>query len=105
MAALALERGLCDPETAAEYVGRKLLSSEAFAQARKEYQGATANYAPPYHAGFTLRKPDERALLEIWHIGYGPNVSYGSLKNLRNLRRKSEAPTSGATELAPGSDS
>jgi hypothetical protein len=29
------------------------------------------------HAGFTLRRPHERALLEIWHIGYGPNVSYG----------------------------
>ena len=26
---------------------------------------------------FTLRKPDERALLEIWHIGYGPNITYG----------------------------
>jgi len=26
---------------------------------------------------FTLRKPDERALLEICHIGYGPNVTYG----------------------------
>jgi hypothetical protein len=26
---------------------------------------------------FTLRKPGERPLLEIWHIGYGPNVSYG----------------------------
>jgi hypothetical protein len=68
---------LCDPESAAEYVGRKLLSKETFAQARKEYQRATANYAPPYHASFTLRKPNERALLEIWHIGYGPNVSYG----------------------------
>jgi hypothetical protein len=31
-----LERGPCDAETAAEYVGRKLLSKEAFAQARKE---------------------------------------------------------------------
>ena len=80
-----LERGLCDPETAAEYVGRKLLSPEAFAQARKEYQRATANYAPPYHAGFTLRKPDERALLEIWHIGYGPNVSYGLCVTHPNL--------------------
>ena len=72
-----LERGLCDPETAAEYVGRKLLSPEAFAQARKEYQRATANYAPAHHAGFTLRKPNECALLEIWHIGYGPNITYG----------------------------
>jgi len=26
---------------------------------------------------FTLRKPGERPLLEIWHIGYGPNISYG----------------------------
>ena len=59
-----LERGLCDPETAAEYVGRKLLSPEAFAQARKEYQRATANYAPPYQPPFTLRKPDESPLLE-----------------------------------------
>jgi len=25
----------------------------------------------------TLRKPGERPLLEIWHIGYGPNISYG----------------------------
>ena len=31
-----LERGLCDPELAAEYLGRKLLSKGAFAQARKE---------------------------------------------------------------------
>ena len=29
--------------------------------------------APP----FTLRKPDERSLLEIWHIGYELNISYG----------------------------
>jgi hypothetical protein len=71
-----LERGLCDPETAAEYVGRKLLSQEVFAQARQEYKRVTANYTPPYHAPFTRRKPDERALLEIWHISYGPNVSY-----------------------------
>jgi hypothetical protein len=70
-------RGLCDPEIAAEYVGRKLLSKEAFSQARKEYQRATANYASPYHAGFTLHKPDERPLLEILHIGFGPNISYG----------------------------
>ena len=33
-----LERGLCDPELAALYLGRKLLSKEAFAQAGKEYQ-------------------------------------------------------------------
>jgi hypothetical protein len=59
-------------ETAAEDVGRELLSKETFAQARKEYQPATGNYAPPYHAGFTLRKPNERALLKIWHIGFGP---------------------------------
>jgi hypothetical protein len=26
---------------------------------------------------FTLGKPDERALLEIWHIGSGPNITYG----------------------------
>ena len=71
------ERGLCDPQTGAEYVGRKLLSQELFAQARQEYQRVIANYALPLHAGFTLRKPDEYALLEIWHIGYGPNVSYG----------------------------
>jgi hypothetical protein len=57
-----LERGLCDPQTAAEYVGRKPLSPEAFAKAGQEYQRATANYAPPYRAGFTLRKPDERRL-------------------------------------------
>jgi hypothetical protein len=57
--------------------GRKLLSPEAFAQARKECQRATANYAPAHHAGFTLRKPNECALLEIWHIGYGPNITYG----------------------------
>lgn len=61
--------GLCDPETGAEYVGRKLLSPKVFARARQEYQRATANYAPAYHAGFTLRKPQERALLEFWHIG------------------------------------
>jgi len=54
-----------------------LLSPEAFAKARQEYQRATANYAPPYHAGFTLHKPDERALLEIWHIGYGPHITCG----------------------------
>ena len=72
-----LERGLCDPETAAEYIGHKLLSPEAFAQARKEYQRATANYAPAHHAGFTLRKPNECSLLEIWHIGFGPNITYG----------------------------
>src|SRR5215468_10425769 len=72
-----LERGLCDPETAAEYVGRNLLSPEAFAKARQEYQRATANYAPAHHAGFTQPKPDESPLLEIWHIGFGPNVSYG----------------------------
>ena len=72
-----LERVLCDPETAAEYVGRKLLLPDAIAQARKQYQRATANYAPAHHAGFTLRKPNESALLEIWHIGYGPNITYG----------------------------
>jgi hypothetical protein len=26
---------------------------------------------------FTLCKPNEGALLEIWHIGYGPNITYG----------------------------
>ena len=26
---------------------------------------------------FTLHKPDERPLLEIWHIGFGPNITYG----------------------------
>jgi hypothetical protein len=26
---------------------------------------------------FTLRKANERALLEIWHIGFGSNISYG----------------------------
>ena len=41
-----LERGLCDPELAALYLGRKPLSKEALAGARKEYQQATANYAP-----------------------------------------------------------
>jgi hypothetical protein len=54
--------GLCDPETAAEYVGRKLLSHELFARARKEYQEVTRNCAPAHHAGFTLRKPDEGAV-------------------------------------------
>ena len=53
-----LERGLCDPETAAEYVGRKLLSPEAFAQARKEYQRATGNSSDRrrYHSSFAARK-------------------------------------------------
>ena len=54
--------GLCYPETAAEYVGRKLLSHELFARARKEYQEVTRNCAPAHHAGFTLRKPDEGAV-------------------------------------------
>ena len=63
-------RGLCDPQTGAKYVSRKLLSQEVFAQARKEFERATANYASPYHAGFTLRKPDERHLLNIWPIGF-----------------------------------
>jgi hypothetical protein len=74
-------RGLCDPQTAAEYVGRKLLSREAFAQACQEYQHATANYAsahPPEFLGkFTVRKPNEYPLLEIWHLGLGPNFSDG----------------------------
>ena len=39
--------GLYDPETAAGYVGRKLFSREVFAHARREYQRASANYAPP----------------------------------------------------------
>jgi len=36
---------------------------------------------------FTLRKPDERALLEIWHIGYGPNITYGLCVADPNLYR------------------
>jgi hypothetical protein len=52
--------GLCYPETAAEYVGRELLSQELFARARKEYQEVTRNYAPAYYPDFlgkfTLRK-------------------------------------------------
>jgi hypothetical protein len=76
-----VSRGLRDPQTAAEYVGRKLLSKEAFAQARKEYQRATANYAsahcPEFLGKFTVRKPDEYPLLEIWHLGLGPNISDG----------------------------
>jgi hypothetical protein len=36
------------------------------------------DYPNSHYAGFTLRKPDERPLLEIWHIGYGPNISYGT---------------------------
>jgi hypothetical protein len=74
-------RGLCDPQMGAEYVGRKLLSQEAFAQARKEYVRATCNYAsvhyPEYIGRFTVRKPNEYPLLEIWHLGLGPNISYG----------------------------
>ena len=74
-------RGLCDPETAAEYVGRKLLSQEAFRQARQECEQATANYAsahyPQFLDKFTVRKPDEYPPLEIWHLGLGPNVSDG----------------------------
>jgi hypothetical protein len=70
-------RGLCDPQTGAKYVSRKLLSQEVFARARKEFERATANYASTYHAGFTLRKPDERHLLNIWPIGFAPNISYG----------------------------
>jgi hypothetical protein len=76
-------RGLCNPETAAEYVGRKLLSHEVFAQARNEYERVTVNYAPVHYprflGKFTMRKPDEYPLLEIWHLGLGPNVSYGAL--------------------------
>jgi hypothetical protein len=37
-------RGLCDPESAAEHVWPPCASPEAFAQARNEYQRATANY-------------------------------------------------------------
>lgn len=84
-------RGLCDPETAAEYVGRKLLSQEAFRQARQECEQATANYAsahyPQFLDKFTVRKPDEYPLLEIWHLGLGPNV-FGRL-----LRRSSPQGT------------
>jgi hypothetical protein len=72
-------RGFCDPQTASEYVGRKLFSRQVFAQARKEYQRATANYASAHYpeslGKFTVRKPDEYPLLEIWHLGLGPNVS------------------------------
>ena len=47
-----------------EYVGRKLLSREVFAQARQEYQRATANYAsahyPEFLGKFTVRNPGLR---------------------------------------------
>ena len=71
-----LERGLCDPETAAEYVGRKLLSPEAFAQARKEYQRATGNSSDRrrYHSSFAARKTDaqgSRRLLRCAGDGAG----------------------------------
>jgi hypothetical protein len=45
-------RGMCDPQTAAEYVGRKLLSQELFRQARQEYEQATANYASAHYPEF-----------------------------------------------------
>jgi len=36
---------------------------------------------------FTLRKSGERALLEFWHIGYGPDISYGLCVADPNLDR------------------
>jgi hypothetical protein len=69
------------PKLGAEYVARKLPSQETFAQARKEFERATWNYAsirPPDDIGrFTVRRPDEYPLLEIWHLGLGPNISGG----------------------------
>lgn len=48
-----------------------------------EYARITCNYVPVYHEDlllpmrFTVCRPEEYPLLEIWQHGYGPNTSHG----------------------------
>jgi hypothetical protein len=73
-------RGMCDPKSAAEYVGRKLLNQELFMCACQEFERATASRAYADHSDkFTIHKPDEYPLLEIWYRGFGPNDSFAVL--------------------------
>jgi hypothetical protein len=69
------ERGLCSLSDAIEYFESQSVPASKYAR-------ITRNYVPVYHEDlllpvrFTVCKPEEYPLLEIWQRGYGPNISH-----------------------------
>jgi hypothetical protein len=65
------DRGLCSWSEAVEYFAGPFVP-------QPEYERITRNYVDEGPgARFTVCRPDERPLLEIWKCGHGPNSSQG----------------------------
>jgi hypothetical protein len=63
------DRGLCSWSEAVEYFAGPFVP-------QPEYERVMRNYAPVNcGARFTVCRPNERPLLEIWKCGHGPNSS------------------------------